>query len=104
MSITHEEAMVEMTRRILDNAKAIGADCIVTVCPLCQFNLDAKQSDVEGHFGVKFGIPVLFITQLMGLAFGLTPKEVGLNKNFVAFNKIPSKATLPVVEMTTSHE
>jgi len=104
MSITHEEAMVEMTRRILDNAKTIGADCIVTACPLCQFNLDAKQSDVEGHFGVKFDLPVLFITQLMGLAFGLTPKEVGLNKNFVAFNKIPLKAPSPVVQMATTHE
>ncbi len=97
MSITHEEAMAEMTRRILSNAKDIGADCIVTVCPLCQFNLDAKQSDVERHFGVKFGIPVLFITQLMGLAFGLTSREVGLNKNFVAFNKIPTKSASPVI-------
>ncbi len=92
LSITHEEAMVEMTRRILGNAKAAGASCIVTVCPLCHFNLDAKQKDIEAHFGLKFDMPILFLPQLMGLAFGVDSKELGLNKNFVSFQNILAKA------------
>jgi len=102
--ITHEEAMVEMTRRILGNAKAAGANCIVTVCPLCQFNLDAKQTDVEAHVGSKFGIPVLFSTQLMGLAFGLSPRELGLNKNFVPLHSMLLNAGEQVVEVVVAHK
>jgi len=104
LSITHEESMIEMTKRILSNAKAAGADCIVTVCPLCHFNLDAKQTDVEAHFGLKFDIPVLFLTQLMGLAFGLAPKEIGLNKNFVHLRKTPSNNEGHAAETIIAHK
>ena len=60
-----------------------GADCIVTVCPMCQMNLDAYQSEISAHLGVRIRIPVLFLTQLLGLAFGLPEQTLLLNQNIV---------------------
>jgi heterodisulfide reductase subunit B len=60
---------------------AAGADCIVTVCPLCQMNLDSYQADVSRLLGREIKMPVLYLTQLMGLAFALSDSEILLNKN-----------------------
>jgi heterodisulfide reductase subunit B len=64
---------------ILKAAK--GADLIVTVCPMCQMNLDAWQAKVSQISGEDLAITVLYLPQLLGLAMGLTPKELGLNMN-----------------------
>ncbi len=91
LAITDEEVMMEMTKGPLLTAKNAHADCIVTPCPMCHFNLDAKQKDIESHFHVEIGIPVLYITQLIGLAFGIPLKELGLQRNVVSPNKILDK-------------
>ena len=93
--ITDEDVMLEMTKSPLLSAKNAQADCIVTPCPMCHFNLDAKQKDVESRFKVDVGLPVLYITQLMGLAFGLSPKELGLHRNIVSPSRIIDKAKAP---------
>ncbi len=64
-------------------AAAQGADCIVTVCPMCQMNLDAYQREISIELGVRMRIPVLFLTQLLGLAFGLPEKDLVLDQNIV---------------------
>jgi heterodisulfide reductase subunit B len=61
---------------------------LVTACPLCHFNLDAKQKDIESKFDIKIDLPILHFTQLIGLAFGIDQKELGLNKNVVSPKKI----------------
>jgi len=63
------------SNRILDNAKAWGAEAIVTTCPLCQYNLDKLRVVTEGS------LPVFYFTQLLGLAVGLTQDELGLEHN-----------------------
>jgi heterodisulfide reductase subunit B len=63
---------------------------------MCHFNLDAKQKDIESHFDLKIDIPILYITQLMGIAFGVDPKELGLNRNVVPVNKVLEKLKTPV--------
>ncbi len=73
-----EETAFELIRRILQNADEYKTDVIATICPMCQLNLDAYQSQVNRMFGTNFSIPVLYFTQLMGLAFGIDPKELGL--------------------------
>jgi heterodisulfide reductase subunit B len=93
--ITDEDVMLEMTKSPLLTAKKAQADCIVTPCPMCHFNLDAKQKDVESRFKVDIELPVLYITQLMGLAFSLSPKELGLHRNIVSPSKIIEKAKAP---------
>lgn len=82
--LTDEKVMMEMVKRLLLNAKNVDADCIITPCPLCHFNLDAKQKDIESFFDVKIDLPILYFTQLIGVAFGLEPKELGLNRNCVS--------------------
>jgi heterodisulfide reductase subunit B len=77
-SITDVSIVMSLTREILSMARAAGADCIVTACPLCQINLDMRQKDIEKKFGETYGLPVFYFTQLLGLAMGLKPKELGL--------------------------
>jgi heterodisulfide reductase subunit B len=60
-----------------------GADCIVTVCPLCQMNLESYQGQISKLLGQPLHMPVLYLTQLLGLAFGLSEKQLGLEHNIV---------------------
>ncbi|HUS76926.1 MAG TPA: CoB--CoM heterodisulfide reductase iron-sulfur subunit B family protein [Methanothrix sp.] len=79
-----EKAADDIAFRILSDAKNAGAEVIVTVCPLCHLMLDAKQKTLEQKMGEKIGIPVLYVTQLVGIALGLGPDELGLEMNSVS--------------------
>jgi len=70
--------------RILKNAYDDGANIIVVCCPVCQVNLDLYQQDVNKRFGTNFNFPVLFFTQLMGLAFGLDRIGLGIGREIVS--------------------
>ncbi len=87
-SITDVSIVKRLTREILAMAKAAGADCIATACPLCQLNLDLRQKDTEKASGETFNLPVFYFTQLLGLAFGLSRKELGLRSLVVSPNKL----------------
>jgi heterodisulfide reductase subunit B len=78
----YEKNCLPLVRRIVDDALFKGARAISTVCPLCQFNVDASQSGLNLP-----DIPVLFFTQLLGLAFGLGEKDLQLKKLLVPFKK-----------------
>jgi len=67
---------------------AKGADCIVTVCPMCQMNLDAYQGEAAAELGAKVRIPVLFLTQLIGLAFNLPEKDLLLGQNIASVRSL----------------
>jgi heterodisulfide reductase subunit B2 len=82
-SITDVNIVLQLTHEILAMAKAAGADAIVTACPLCQINLDMRQKDVEKKFGESYGLPIFYFTQLLGLALGLAPKDLGLSSLIV---------------------
>ena len=79
-----EDAADDIAFAILAEAKEAGAEAIVTVCPLCHLMLDAKQRALEDKKGQKSGIPVLYVTQLVGIALGLGPDELGLEMNSVS--------------------
>jgi heterodisulfide reductase subunit B len=79
----------ELIRRLVYGAKINGADVIVTLCPMCQLNLDAYQSDVNRFFKTDYKVPILYFTQLVGLALGIDVETLGIGREFVA-----SKATL----------
>lgn len=100
MTQISEETALEMLRRLLKNAADNGADMIATLCPMCQLNLDAYQDAVNAHFGTDFKIPIIYFTQLMGLAFGLPAKELGFGKEIIsakpALAKITTDAPKPV--------
>ncbi len=77
---TEEKQALKLCREILLDAERKGAHCIVTVCPLCQMNLDVYQPKVNTLFGTRFDIPVIYFTQLIGLAMGKSFKELGLGR------------------------
>jgi heterodisulfide reductase subunit B len=79
-----EEAAAETLIRILRDAKNSGADLVMVVCPLCHLMLDANQPLLEEKFKEEIGLPVLYVTQLTGLALGLDEKELGLEMNSVS--------------------
>jgi len=74
----------ELIRRLLHGADQYHADVLVTVCPMCQMNLDAYQAETNRHFHTNYKVPILFFTQLMGLAFGKDPKNLGFGRELVS--------------------
>jgi heterodisulfide reductase subunit B len=122
MTQISEDTALELIRRLLKSAADYNADVIVTLCPMCQLNLDGYQAQVNKHFGTDYHIPILYFTQVMGLAFGASPEDVGVGKEFVdarpALAKIqeklpdegkkkrrkrPPKQALPMPEMMRTH-
>lgn len=79
---TVPEAGLRMSYILLKEAVRRGADVIATICPLCQFNLDAYHDQIVRRWG-EARIATVYFTQLMGLAFGLEPRQLGLHRNFV---------------------
>jgi heterodisulfide reductase subunit B len=76
------DMIYKLVYKILDNAEEHGAKVISsTLCPLCFTNLDANQGRIKNRYGKKFDMPIFGLSQLMGIAFGLDPKDLGLNKN-----------------------
>jgi heterodisulfide reductase subunit B len=116
MTQISQNVALGLIHHLLQNAVEYEADVIVTLCPMCQLNLDAYQGDVNRYFKTKYNIPVLYFTQMMGLAFGLSASELGIGKELVdprpALSKIgvqvpeaepvkkrPSKEELPMPRM-----
>jgi len=79
-----QEVALELVNKLLHNAQANGAQCLVTPCPLCQINLDVYQSQVNSQFKTKYNLPVLFVTQLIGVALGIPASELALSRNIVS--------------------
>jgi succinate dehydrogenase / fumarate reductase cytochrome b subunit len=79
----NKEASLKQAGRHLGDAIDAEADCLVTPCPLCHLNLDLQQPGAERLAGRELGMPVLHLPQLVGLALGLEPKELGMNKHVV---------------------
>jgi heterodisulfide reductase subunit B len=96
---TVPEAGLRLSYILLKEAVRRGADVIATICPLCQFNLDAYHDQIVRRWG-SVRIPTVYFTQLMGLAFGFSPKELGLNRNFVPMKPLatPELADTGTVE------
>lgn len=73
----------ELIRRLIHGAVEYQADVMVVLCPMCQLNLDAYQTEVNHYFGTQYRVPIIYFTQLMGLAFGLDASVLGFGKEFV---------------------
>jgi heterodisulfide reductase subunit B len=86
---TKKDVALELTGSILNAAK--GADCIVTVCPMCQMNLEAYQNTISHARGEDLSISVLYLPQLMGLALGISEKDLKLEKNLVLKESLKEK-------------
>ncbi|HZY41023.1 MAG TPA: CoB--CoM heterodisulfide reductase iron-sulfur subunit B family protein [Anaerolineae bacterium] len=78
------ETAYKLINRLLSSADQYKADVMVTLCPMCQMNVDAYQGETNRHFQTNFQMPIIFFTQLIGLAFGLDPKTLGFGREFVS--------------------
>lgn len=77
-NLTQKDIFLRLTGRILNEAEEVDADLISVACPLCQVNLDSYQLEMKSP-----NIPVLYFSQIIGLAYGLGEKELGLDKHFL---------------------
>ena len=84
LSISQLPVALDMSRKLLDGAREVGAEAIAVACPLCHANLDMRQRQIGEKYGQSYDIPIMYFTQLMGLAFGLEPTALGLEKHFVS--------------------
>jgi heterodisulfide reductase subunit B len=84
LSMSRTDIVVNLTDSIVGMAKAAGARCIAVSCPMCQINLDMRQQDIEKQTGTRHEMPILYITQLLGLCLGISHDKLGLNKLMVS--------------------
>jgi heterodisulfide reductase subunit B len=82
----------EMLWQILKNARANGAQAIVTACPLCMMNIDMRQGEINNDYNENFDIPVFYVTELLALAMGADMKKAGINTHFHPATKLAARA------------
>ncbi len=83
LALSRTDVVVNLTESILDMAVRSGADCIAVSCPMCQVNLDLRQQDINRQAGKHCQMPVVYITQLLGLCLGFGSHELGFEKLMV---------------------
>lgn len=93
--ITNRIAALDMVKILLQDAINSHAQIIATTCPMCNVNLEVYQHQVNREFGTNYSIPVVYFTQLMGSAFGCSPRSLGINKEIIP--KAMEKSQVEVV-------
>jgi len=95
----------ELIRRLVSSADQYKADVMATLCPMCQMNIDAYQGEMNRHFHTDYRMPIIFFTQLMGLAFGLEAKALGFGRELVSakamLNRIGVEPPEPIEAVPT---
>lgn len=99
-SLARTASVVRLGRQILASAKQAGAQALIVACPMCHSNLDFRQKAIEKREGAPFQMPVIYITQLVGLALGLDAGQLGIDRHFV--NAAPLLQTLGKTPATTA--
>ena len=84
LNLTRTDMVVKLSGSVIDMAVASGAECITVACPMCQASLDLRQKDMPKQGGKRYNMPIVYITQLLGLCLGIPAKELGLNRLMVA--------------------
>ncbi|TAL74854.1 MAG: heterodisulfide reductase subunit B [Bacteroidetes bacterium] len=83
LSVSRTDIVSKLSGKIIEDAEHRGADAIIVACPMCHSNLDMRRPDINKYWDTEYKIPVIFVTQAIGLAIGLQPKQVGLKRHFV---------------------
>jgi heterodisulfide reductase subunit B len=91
--ISSREAALSMVYNLVKNAIDVGASVIATACPMCQINLECYQQQVNQEYGTNFSMPVVFFTQLLGLALGVPNKKLGLGTELISATSLATFAS-----------
>ncbi len=92
-SMSKTSAVVDLTSQVLADAAENGAEAVITGCPMCHSNLDMRQKTIRQRGKGDFQMPILYLSELLGLAAGVEPKDVGLNRHFVDAMGIAERIT-----------
>jgi len=82
-SVSRTDIVSKLSGKIIEDAEHRGADAMIVACPMCHSNLDMRRTDINKYWNADFKLPIMFVTQAIGLAIGLSAKEVGLERSFV---------------------
>jgi heterodisulfide reductase subunit B2 len=85
LTMSRTDLVCKLSAKIIESAIKNGAEIIIVACPMCHANLDMRRADIEKAAGKKYNIPVLYLTQAIGLALGIGEKELGIHRHFVPF-------------------
>jgi len=88
LAVSRTDIVLELSRRLLADAVGRGANALVTACPMCHSNLDTRQSQINRRYGTDFHLPILYFTQLVGLAMGRGVKELLLDRHLTSTLKL----------------
>ena len=83
MSVAKTDIVNRLSGNIVEDATLRGADFIIVACPMCHSNLDMRRPSIEKFIGKKLPVPVLYITQAIGMALGISDTELGIQRHFV---------------------
>jgi heterodisulfide reductase subunit B2 len=83
MTMADEEVVLKLSHKVLSDARLHGANCMVVACPMCHVNLDMKQADIERRYDCRHDLTVYYLSDLVGLAVGLSEKDLGIDRHFV---------------------
>lgn len=86
LSVSRTDLVSRLSGNILKDADDRGAEAVIVACPMCHSNLDMRRSAINQYLAKPVTIPVLYVTQAIGLAIGLSPKALGLQRHFVNVN------------------
>ena len=98
------EIQRRLSGKILEQALAAGAEAVVVCCPLCHVNLDLKQAQINSFLGTDYHVPILYLTQVLGLAFGMSADDVMLKKNIVDPEPLVKKAIADAAAIKAEEE
>jgi len=91
MGMPKKEIVLRASRRIIEVADDMGFDAIVTACPLCHQNLDLRQDQINKTFGTSLEMPILYFSQVLGLALGMSADDLGIDSHVVSARKLLQK-------------
>ncbi len=89
-SVTRTDLVARMSGTIVGGAVKAGAEAIIVACPMCQSNLDMRRPEINASLGADHRIPVLFVTQALGLAMGIDATKLGLQRHMVPAMPAPA--------------
>ena len=100
LTMTNASVVGRLGHKLISMARETGAECLAVACPLCQINLDLRQADAKKAHGDLPDTPALYVTQLLGLALGLAPKDLGLEALTVSADPLLTGTGLAIGDLT----
>ncbi|MBI4647460.1 MAG: hypothetical protein HY738_12945, partial [Bacteroidia bacterium] len=83
LSVSRTDIVAKLSGKIINDAVIRGAQAIIVVCPMCHSNLDMRRPEINNYLNKQTDIPILYLTQAIGLTLGIKEKELGLQRHFV---------------------